>query len=57
MSDLFSALLTGLLAFSVADYTLGRARVSDPVCVVVAAVFAVLTVVLAGVLALTDIVN
>ena len=57
MENLFSALLTGLLAFSVADYTLGRARVSDPVCVVVAAVFAVLTVVLAGVLALTDIVN
>lgn len=57
MNELFSVLLTGLLAFSAADYTLGRARVSDPLRVVLAAVFAVLLVVLAGVLGLVGVVD
>lgn len=55
MTDLFSVLLTGLLAFSAADYTLGRALVRDPVRVVLAALFAVLLVVLAGVLGLAQV--
>ena len=57
MNEFFAALLTALLAFSAADYTLGRALVKDPVRAVVAALFAILLVVLVGVLGLTDVVN
>lgn len=57
MAEILSVVFTGLLAFSSADYTLGRAQVSDPLRVVVAAVFAVLLVFVAGVLGLADVIQ
>jgi hypothetical protein len=65
MTDLFETILTALLAFMVADYTLSRLvsgnppkpLVGDVLRAVIAAVFAVLLVVIAGVLILKDIIN
>lgn len=45
MEVILAILLIALVGFVVADYTLGRARVTDPIRVVVAAVFAVLVAV------------
>jgi hypothetical protein len=44
MRDLLTLLVTLCAAFTVVDYTLGRATVKDPIRVVLAAVFAVLFV-------------
>ncbi|CAN5693672.1 hypothetical protein BH23PAT2_BH23PAT2_08280 [soil metagenome] len=56
MNEIFSIGLTVLLAFMVADYALGRALVRDPIRAVIAGVFAVLLVILAGVFALGSVV-
>lgn len=45
MRELIDIVFWGLLAFMVADYALGRAKVKDVLRAVVAAVFAVLFVV------------
>lgn len=57
MDEFFAVLLTGLLAFMSADYALGRATVKEPIRIIVAVVFALLLVVVAGVLGLTDVVS
>lgn len=57
MIEVLLVLFTGLLAFMSADYTLARAKVEDPKRAVIAAIFAVLLVVVAGVLALGRVIN
>ncbi len=57
MSEIFSVALTILLAFMSADYALARARVTDPLKVVIAIVFAVLLVIVAGTLTLVDVID
>jgi len=57
MAEVLEVVLTALFAFHVADYALGRALVNDPLRAVVAAVFSVLLVVVAGVLSLADVIS
>jgi hypothetical protein len=44
MSVILGVILLALVAFTSADYTLGRAKVQDPAGVVIAAIFALLCV-------------
>lgn len=57
MNEILEVILTALFAFHVSDYALGRAQVSDPLRAVVSAIFALLVVVVAGVLGLSDVVD
>ena len=57
MKEVLQFLFTALLAFASADYTLGRAQVSDPIRVVVAALFAVVLTLLVGALGLARVFN
>lgn len=57
MDEFMAAVLTGLLAFMAMDYALTRATVKDPWKIVASVVFALLLVVVVGVLGLTDVVS
>ena len=57
MNEFFNVVLTGLLAFVSAHYTLTVAQVKDPVKIIVATVFALLLVLAAGVLLLTEVID
>lgn len=57
MNEFLAVVLTGLLSFMSMDYTLGRATVKDPVRVVIAAIFAVILVVVAGVFGLAEVID
>lgn len=57
MSEFLQIALTALLGFMSADYTLRRATVKDPLRAIIAAVFAVLLVVIAGVLGLGKVIG
>lgn len=57
MEEALSVVFTGLLAFVALHYTLAVAAVKEPLNSVISAVFAILLVVLVGVLGLTDVVN
>lgn len=45
METFLNIVLAGLVAFTVCDYSLGRATVRDPIRIVVSVVFAILVVV------------
>jgi hypothetical protein len=57
MDEILSVLFTGILAFASTHYTLAVATVKEPLNSVISAVFAVLVVVIAGAIALAEIVT
>lgn len=57
MNELFSVVLTALLAFMVADHALARGQVADPLRAVIASIFAVLLVLVSGALVLADVID